>query len=479
MNSYVAWPNDESGQRFNVSLIEQSASQDGSSMVLSVYDKDQDKILKGAEIVLNQDGEDSFIKISADNIVMDGTTTFVKPSDLGTSGETVIDGARIQTGTIDAKRIDADNLKVKAANITGELVVADDSSTLFTANLTNNSVEIAGWKAYKGSLYSGSDFTNSTCFLCSNTNGTSTKMVIGGSSNISGWVLKAGDYFGVTYEGKLYAEEAEIRGKIISGSGQIGGINLSENALSVGQTLESASEFKANISYTSSTKKANITFVNTGWDNYVYDISGKSSVYVSQWTSGLVELFILDHIPTANETATVYSYHKCVSGDGVYYQLTNPRGAEPAYLVINASPYVVAPIATTKPGGFVISSDGSITCSNATLTGKIIASSGQIGGLNITSNGLTKSAYGLNGYSEYTTQTVKIQPGLIEVSEAMSGRERRVALNAGLLEISRTGTGYDQWGHLFMKVSLGSGPYWLYIDESTGNVKAVKMADEG
>ena len=48
-------------------------------------------------------------------------TGLVKFTDLSGSGTTTIDGSNIKTGTIDAKRIDADSLKVKAANITGTL----------------------------------------------------------------------------------------------------------------------------------------------------------------------------------------------------------------------------------------------------------------------------------------------------------------------------------------------------------------------
>ena len=44
---------------------------------------------------------------------------YVKGSDLKTKGSTTINGGNITTGTISADRIDADNLTVKAANVTG------------------------------------------------------------------------------------------------------------------------------------------------------------------------------------------------------------------------------------------------------------------------------------------------------------------------------------------------------------------------
>ena len=58
--------------------------------------------------------------ISSQKITMSGLVTFTGLA----NGTTTIDGGCIKTGTIDADRIDADNLYVNAANITGELTAA-------------------------------------------------------------------------------------------------------------------------------------------------------------------------------------------------------------------------------------------------------------------------------------------------------------------------------------------------------------------
>ena len=59
------------------------------------------------------------VVVSSQNIQMNGLVTFTGLA----NGTTTVDGACIKTGIIDADRIDADNLYVNAANITGSLVI--------------------------------------------------------------------------------------------------------------------------------------------------------------------------------------------------------------------------------------------------------------------------------------------------------------------------------------------------------------------
>ena len=81
--------------------------------------------------------------ISSQKITMSGLVTFAGLA----NGTTTIDGGCIKTGTIDADRIDADNLYVNAANITGSLTVGqlpsnvatDSDIPTRTSDLTNDS----------------------------------------------------------------------------------------------------------------------------------------------------------------------------------------------------------------------------------------------------------------------------------------------------------------------------------------------------
>lgn len=66
------------------------------------------------------------VVVSSQNIQMNGLVTFTGLA----NGTTTIDGACIKTGTIDANRIDADNLYVNAANITGSLTIGQLPNTV-------------------------------------------------------------------------------------------------------------------------------------------------------------------------------------------------------------------------------------------------------------------------------------------------------------------------------------------------------------
>jgi len=64
--------------------------------------------------------EDGTTQTATGTINMTGLVTF---SNLSTSGQTTINGANITTGIVKAERIEADRLKIKAANVTGTLTI--------------------------------------------------------------------------------------------------------------------------------------------------------------------------------------------------------------------------------------------------------------------------------------------------------------------------------------------------------------------
>ena len=70
-------------------------------------------------------------ELSSQTIQMNGLVTF---SSLTESGKTSINGANIQTGTITASKIDASELKVDAANITGTLAIGKLPDTVAQKN---------------------------------------------------------------------------------------------------------------------------------------------------------------------------------------------------------------------------------------------------------------------------------------------------------------------------------------------------------
>lgn len=72
-----------------------------------------------ASIVTAVNESESSVGINADRIVMTGTTTFLKPEDVGDDGATVISGSRITTGELDAEKVKVINLQASNIIVTG------------------------------------------------------------------------------------------------------------------------------------------------------------------------------------------------------------------------------------------------------------------------------------------------------------------------------------------------------------------------
>ena len=86
------------------------------------------------------------VTVSSQTIQMNGLVTFTGLA----NGTTTIDGACIKTGTIDANRIDADNLYVNAANITGSLVIGQlPDNVATTGDIPNKVSELENDEGYQ------------------------------------------------------------------------------------------------------------------------------------------------------------------------------------------------------------------------------------------------------------------------------------------------------------------------------------------
>ena len=108
----VTWTTDPlTNEAYNLASIKQTATKAGASIALVVSEQNGKDVVNTASIVAAiNDNKDSAVTISANKINFSGFTTFLKASDLGASGTTSIDGARITTGKISADRIDVSNV---------------------------------------------------------------------------------------------------------------------------------------------------------------------------------------------------------------------------------------------------------------------------------------------------------------------------------------------------------------------------------
>jgi hypothetical protein len=119
VQSLAAWTKDENGEQYNLATIKQTADEAGADITLVVQEKDGEKVINSASIVAAINDDESSVGINADRITMTGTTTFLKPDDVGENGSTVISGSRITTGELDAEKVKVVNLQASSVIVTG------------------------------------------------------------------------------------------------------------------------------------------------------------------------------------------------------------------------------------------------------------------------------------------------------------------------------------------------------------------------
>jgi len=90
--------------------------------------------------------------------------------------------------------------------------------------------KIGSWEIGSNYLLTGTWGTGESALIST---GSSSSKKIGGSDLINNWVFTAGANFGVTKSGALYANSANISGKITATSGTIGGIEIENGVLKV------------------------------------------------------------------------------------------------------------------------------------------------------------------------------------------------------------------------------------------------------
>lgn len=125
--------------------------------------------------------------------------------------------------------------------IIGSKFGVKNDGTVYASNadisgaITANSGKIGGWSigtdTNKSLYYSNSTPGASTNNLVLSPSSAKNTNAIGGSAANLTWFISAGQAFGVTTAGKLYATGVNISGEIIADSGKIGGLILEESSI--------------------------------------------------------------------------------------------------------------------------------------------------------------------------------------------------------------------------------------------------------
>ena len=183
-------------------------------------------------ISVRVDNDTNGTTLWVDAIQIETGTATQEPSAFSPAGSTIIDGARIVTGSITANSIASSAIttdklsanSITAAKIASAAITADKiaakavtADKISVTSLEAIVAKIGGFTISSNAIYNGTWGTSESVMMCI---GSSTAKSIAGSPSTSGWCFTAGDKFGVTKEGAVYLSEANITGGNVSVSGE-------------------------------------------------------------------------------------------------------------------------------------------------------------------------------------------------------------------------------------------------------------------
>lgn len=175
-------------------------------------------------ISIRVDNDTNGTTLWVDAIQVETGTQSQTPSEFSPAGTTVINGARIVTGSITANSIASSAIttdkltanSITAAKIASGAITADKiAAGAVTAEKINvTSLEaivakIGGFTIDNNSIRNGTWGTSGSVMMCT---GSSVSKSIAGSGSINGWCFTAGNKFGVTKTGDMYTSSIAITG---------------------------------------------------------------------------------------------------------------------------------------------------------------------------------------------------------------------------------------------------------------------------
>ena len=273
-------------------------------------------------------------------------------------------------------------LYVNASYInTGILTIAAPKSNkvLFSADVHNGSVTIAGWFVGASSIKTGRLGSENSVWLVRG--GSTTKAAIGGSKLIAGWSLGIGSNFGVTEAGIMYATGAQISGTITAESGEIAGWEIKPKYLIKKGPKKENKQYGVAI---------NLEPYITGYDTNVLVIGDITND--SNWSTAAFRV---------TKTGEVHARAGTIAGWGItdkYFGKVHTDGFGMGFnsdAIAKSDPQIV--IAMGNIGGlddtnysnkwknarFKLTNNGKLTATDVDITGNITASGGKIGCWNI------------------------------------------------------------------------------------------------
>ena len=311
---------------------------------------------------------------------------------------------------------------------------------------------MGGWTLSDDKIYHTANAPGSTSTVLS-PGGVNSTLSIGGSpaSTQNTWAFTVKNKFGITTAGKLYCSDADIAGKVAASSGEIGGFEITSSAIKT-KNVAVTSNADNSVSLSSSdftrtvagASRTNLRFAIGG--NFGVDTSGNmfcSGGKIGGWTITTSALYNGTDSMTSTTaglylgTAGIRNYKSATAytniqngvisavGADISGKITATQGAIGGFEITStavktknvavtsnadnsislSSADFTRTINNTSRSGlrfamgdkFGVTGDGIIYASSADITGKITATSGEIGGCSITNGVLSVPAANISG----------------------------------------------------------------------------------
>lgn len=381
----VSWHNDN-GDSLVTFMQEAGDKFASASQVAQIVDKDGN--IKEASIMTVVKDNISSVDISADQITMTGTTTFLKPEDVGKSGTTVIDGSRITTGSLTAGHIKTGLLQSEGYTDNNSTVYSD-SGTCFNLNdgsitAPNFAVSSSGVLNAKNATIEGSVIAASGSFTgtINAEKGELHDLTLAGCLTFKGdsdYYIDAntnGDTYYVNLPGiQINATDAEFSGNLKAPSGTIGGFNIDK----------SGKLYYAKTAYNDVENDG--VYIGTdgiGLGKGTFFVDSAGSITTKQGEMGgwtIKDKYIISE----NQSVGLYSYDD--SDEGLDVDSHSSYVGKSLLDNTNRTIRFFAGASNTEQlasAPFKVLSDGSLYASAAKISGTVNATDGELGDLTVT-----------------------------------------------------------------------------------------------
>lgn len=390
----------------------------------------------------------------------------------------------------------ANNIYFPSAHITGGSIEIGEHFTVDNSgNLTATSGKIAGWRitspSIRNAFYDSTNKITRDIFLQATSVDTNSAFAVrkasgNHASDPSSLSSTSWDYiFQVTNEGKLIANDAEIKGKITATSGSIAGWNISPTSLIKKDSDGNGIGLSVSPYISSGTNVLAIGDIsdNSNWSTANFRVAKDGTLHAT----GAV---ISGKITATSGTIGGWTINS--------NRLQGGTASDSTCVLVNASSYSSFAFAAGSSSAssfgdapFRVSHAGKLYASNAEITGKITANSGNIGGWKITSSTLEKThedgalfyLAGSNSYENWMVAkdssgsiTFRVhRDGTLHATGAViSGKITATSGKIGDCTITNGGIRTKSWGSSYYS-EIGNSGLRCFFTESNGDTHSVDL----